>query len=82
MGRILATLAIGLLLALAIALPGIPGLHRGSEASLRDEVPGAVARLGERLPDFTLRDLEGAPVWLDDFLGKRVVLTFERSVDW
>jgi peroxiredoxin len=38
--------------------------------------------VGERLPDFELLDLEGEPVRLSDLRGHRVLLTFERSLDW
>jgi cytochrome oxidase Cu insertion factor (SCO1/SenC/PrrC family) len=80
--RWLATLGIGGLLLLAIALPYTSLGRRGSDARLRADVPGAVGRSGERLPDFTLPDLDGAPVRLSDLRGQRVLLTFERSVDW
>jgi cytochrome oxidase Cu insertion factor (SCO1/SenC/PrrC family) len=80
--RWLATLAIGALLVLAVWLPETGLGRRGSEALLRSEVPGAVGEVGERLPDFTLPDLDGNPVTLSDLRGHRVLLTFERSVDW
>jgi peroxiredoxin Q/BCP len=38
---------------------------------------------GGKLPDFTLTDVNGHPVTLSSFYGKqRVVVTFDRSVDW
>lgn len=80
--RWLATAAIAALLALDLLLPATPLGRRGNEANLRAEVPGAVGAVGERLPDFTLTDLEGQPVRLADFRGRQVLLTFERSVDW
>jgi cytochrome oxidase Cu insertion factor (SCO1/SenC/PrrC family) len=80
--RWLATAAIAGLLLLNLALPSTSLGRRGNEAALRAEVPGAVGAVGERLPDFTLSDLEGRPVRLADFRGRRVLLTFERSVDW
>ena len=55
---------------------------RQVEAQLRNDVPGAVGRVGERLPEFVLPDLAGDKVRLADFRGRRVLLTFERSVDW
>ncbi len=82
LARIIGTVGILLLLAIALALPVIPGMKRGSEAALRSDIAGAVGRVGERLPDVTLQDLDGAPVRLSNFRGKRVLLTFERSVDW
>jgi len=80
--RVLATLAIVALLALDWALPRLDLGRRGSEIAARADVPGAVGVVGETLPDFTLPDLEGVPVTLSDLRGQRVLLTFERSVDW
>ncbi|NNL67847.1 MAG: redoxin domain-containing protein [Myxococcales bacterium] len=57
-------------------------MQRGSEAAVRSEVEGAAGRLGEPLPDFTLPDLDGDAVTLSQLRGHRVLLTFERSVDW
>ncbi len=82
LSRVLGTVLILLLLAIALALPVIPGMQRGSEAALRSDAVGAVGRVGERLPDLALQDLDGAPVRLSEFRGKRVLLTFERSLDW
>ena len=80
--RWLATLAILALLVLDFVLPGTSIGRRGAEAAVRSDVPGAVGAIGERLPDFTLPDLDGVPVRLADLRGHRVILTFERSVDW
>jgi cytochrome oxidase Cu insertion factor (SCO1/SenC/PrrC family) len=77
-----ATLAIGALLVLAVWLPDTSIGRRGSDPELRSDVPGAVGEVGRRLPDFTLPDLDGTPVTLSDLRGHRVLLTFERSVDW
>ncbi len=82
MGRILASVVIALLLVLDLALPYTPLGRRGTEARVRHDIPGAIGEIGQRLPPFTLLDLEGAPVRLSDFRGRRVVLTFERSIDW
>ena len=82
MGRILASVVIALLLVLDIALPYTPLGRRGTEARVRRDIPGAIGEIGQTLPPFTLLDLEGAPVRLSDFRGRRVVLTFERSIDW
>ena len=81
-GRSLATLVIGGILGLTLALPYTTMGRRGSEAVVRRDVPGAVGTVGERLPRLSLQDLEGNPVSLRDFRGQRVVLTFERSLDW
>jgi len=80
--RGLATAAIVLLLVLDLFLPGTSLGRRGTEAVVRADAPGAVARVGERLPDLELQTLEGRPVRLSDLRGHRVLLTFERSVDW
>ncbi len=80
--RWIATAGIALLILLDVALPTTSLGRRGSEAKLRADVPGAVGAVGERLPDFTLVDLEGEPVRLSDFRGRQVLLTFGRSVDW
>ena len=80
--RWLATLAIAALLLLTALLPSTSIGRRGVEAELRADIPHAVGAVGERLPDFTLPDLEGTPVRLADFRGHPVLLTFERSVDW
>lgn len=54
---------------------------RGPEDRVRADVESAIA-LGQRLPDVELRDLDGRRVTREDLLGHRVLLTFERSVDW
>lgn len=82
-GRLLATLGLLVLLALDLALPHLPGLRQGFEPGVvRADVPGAVGRVGERLPDFTVYATDGLPIRLSDLRGHRVLLTFERSVDW
>ncbi len=81
-GRILGTLVIGAILALALALPYTTMGRRESEAATRRDVSEAVGTIGERLPRLSLQDLQGNPVWLRDYRGERVVLTFERSLDW
>ena len=81
-GRTVGTVVIGLLLVLAISLPWLPIGRRGSEAAVRMDAADAVGSLGQTLPDFLLYDLDGEPVRLADFRGQRVLLTFERSLDW
>ncbi len=50
---------------------------------VRADVSTAIGQPGEKLLDFTLPDVDGNPVTLSSFFGKsRVVLTFERSLDW
>jgi hypothetical protein len=83
MGRWLATLGILVLLALDLLLPRLPIARQGAEVGRRRaDAPGAVGRVGEELPDLTLRDLEGRPLRIADLRGHRVLLTFERSLDW
>ena len=80
--RWLATRAIAGLFVLNLALPWTPLGRRGNEAQARSDIAGAVGRVGEPLPDLSFPDLEGEEVRLADFRGQRVLLTFERSVDW
>jgi cytochrome oxidase Cu insertion factor (SCO1/SenC/PrrC family) len=80
--RWLATAAILLLLALDAALPSTSVGRRGTEAQVRADVESASVRVGEKLPDFELRDIDGTPLRLADLRGHRVLITFERSVDW
>jgi hypothetical protein len=82
MGRTLGSALILLLFALDVALPYTPLGRRGSEAAVRSDVAGAFGAVGERLPDFELPDLDGSYLRLSDLRGYRVVLTFERSLDW
>lgn len=80
--RWLATAVIALLFVLNLVLPGTDVGRRGNEAAARAEVDGVSSAIGTRLADFSLRDIEGEPVRLADLRGHRVLLTFERSVDW
>jgi peroxiredoxin len=49
---------------------------------LRAHVGDRAGRVGEPMPDFALADLDGEIVRLSDLRGHRVLLTFERSLDW
>jgi cytochrome oxidase Cu insertion factor (SCO1/SenC/PrrC family) len=80
--RWLATAVIAALLALVWGLPGTSLGRRGSDAELRADAVDAIPREGAALPDFELDDIDGVPVRLADFRGKRVLITFERSLDW
>ena len=80
--RWIATLAILGLLALDGWLPSTMLGRRGIESRARLDVEDAVGRVGEFLPDIELVGLDGGTVRLSDFRGQRVLLTFERSVDW
>jgi cytochrome oxidase Cu insertion factor (SCO1/SenC/PrrC family) len=75
------TLAIAALLALTAALPYTDLGRRGSEARLRQDVATRLQE-GGVLPPLALEDLKGRRVDVADWLGHRVLLTFERSVDW
>ncbi|UCE86872.1 MAG: hypothetical protein JSU66_03830 [Deltaproteobacteria bacterium] len=80
--RWLATLGILALLALDLGMRATPLGRRGSEARLRADVAGTIGTLGQPLPELDLRRLDGSPLRLAELAGRRVVLTFERSVDW
>ena len=81
--RWLVTAAIAVLFAGVVMLPGTDLGRRGTEARARADVDGALGAIGERLPDVAWLDLDtGSPLRLSDLRGHRVVLTFERSVDW
>ncbi len=80
--RWIATFAIGALFALNIALPGTSIGRRGTEAKARFESATASSFVGQALPALDLRDLQGRPISWEDLAGHRVLLTFERSVDW
>lgn len=81
MTRWLASAGILALMALVLVLPDTDLGRRGSDPALRLDAPAAVA-VGERLPALDLVDLDGEPLRLADLRGHRVLLTFERSVDW
>ncbi|MEE8580750.1 MAG: hypothetical protein V3T33_04090 [Myxococcota bacterium] len=80
--RWLATAGIAALLVLDLALPWTGIGRRGSEAQARADVPNARGRVGETLPELSLTDLSGEAFQLTELRGRRVLLTFERSVDW
>jgi cytochrome oxidase Cu insertion factor (SCO1/SenC/PrrC family) len=80
--RWLATAAIAALFALNVALPQTSLGRRGTEARARADVPGAAVAVGQPLPDLQLTTLAGEPLGTSDLRGHRVLLVFERSVDW
>ena len=80
--RLLASVAIAALLVLDLALPYTSLGRRGTEIGARIDEEAAFHTVGSPLPALALRDLDGQRVTLDQFLGHRVLLTFERSVDW
>jgi hypothetical protein len=80
-GRILATLGIAALLVVDLVLPSTDVGRRGT-SSARDDVPTAAPKIGEKMPPFSLEGLDGRAIRNADLLGHRVLITFERSVDW
>ncbi len=79
--RGLATLALVALFCLNLVLPSSSVGHRGPENVVRSDVTSRLA-IGERLPPLDLVGLDGRHYTREDLLGHRVLLTFERSVDW
>jgi peroxiredoxin len=79
--RTLASLILLALLAANALLPTRPEAARGPEDRVRSDHPIGVA-LGDALPDFELRTLDGRIRTREDLVGRRTLLTFERSVDW
>lgn len=80
--RWLATAFIVLLFALNLALPSTSIGRRGHDAEVLSDVPGAIGHVGKRLPSFSLTGISGERIDSDELLGHRVLLIFERSVDW
>ncbi|MEM9177352.1 MAG: hypothetical protein AAGC67_19230 [Myxococcota bacterium] len=79
--RGLASLAVGGLLVLNFVMPGVSGVARGPENAVRADLVSGLA-IGQTLPALSLQDLQGRTYTREDLLGHRVLLTFERSVDW
>jgi cytochrome oxidase Cu insertion factor (SCO1/SenC/PrrC family) len=79
--RALATLVLVGLIGLNFALPTSSLSHRGSENKVRADITSKLL-VGQQLPELELIDLNGTAVTRDDLLGHRVLITFERSVDW
>jgi hypothetical protein len=80
--RWLATAAIVPLLLLAVALPQTSIGRRGTETRVRADVADMRVRIGTPLPDLRFETISGEPYRSVDLLGHRVLLIFERSVDW
>jgi cytochrome oxidase Cu insertion factor (SCO1/SenC/PrrC family) len=79
--RGLATLVLIALFALNLALPTSSLSRRGSDENVRTDVASQLL-IGKKLPPLELVGLDGRAYTLEDLLGHRVLLTFERSVDW
>jgi hypothetical protein len=69
------------LLGLNLMLPNDPMSARGNENLVRSDVPSHLA-IGQPLPQLELLGLDGRTYTREDLLGQRVLITFERSVDW
>jgi len=80
--RWIATVVIASLLALTVWIPDTPLGRRGTENAARSDIASAVASVGKPMPDFEAVDFDGRRFRLSELRGKRVLLTFERSVDW
>ena len=80
--RWISTVAIGALIALVVAAPSTPMGRRGSEMQTRSEAPGSLLAVGDAFPALALQNLDGTPFDLSSLQGHRVLVTFERSVDW
>lgn len=79
--RALASVVVLGLLALNMMMPTSAALQRGPENRVRTDLDSELA-IGKTLPSLELFDLEGRKYTREDLLGHRVLLTFERSVDW
>ena len=79
--RGLATLVLIALFCLNLALPSTSLGRRGAENEVRADVTSRLL-IGQNLPPLELLGLDGRRYSREDLLGHRVLLTFERSVDW
>jgi cytochrome oxidase Cu insertion factor (SCO1/SenC/PrrC family) len=79
--RTLASVVLLGLLALNSVLPTTSIGRRGTEMASRVDVESRLA-VGRMLPAFSLKSFDGREITRADLLGHRVLLTFERSVDW
>ena len=79
--RGLASLVVVTLFALNLMLPISEMTARGRENAVREDVESHLA-VGQALPELSLFDLDGRHYSREDLLGHRVLITFERSVDW
>ena len=79
--RGLATVVLVGLLGLNMALPTTSLGRRGTETLVRADVTSELL-VGRGLPPLKLVGFDGRLHTREDLLGHRVLLTFERSVDW
>jgi len=80
--RALATIVIVTLFGLNWMLPGLELGRRGSSTVWRQDVETPRLRVGAPMPDLALQSLTGETVPLSSLKGRRVLLAFERSIDW
>ena len=80
--RWIATAIIALLFVLNLALPSTSIGRRGADPEPRRDVPGHFGVIGTPLPKFHLVSISGDVIKSSELLGHRVLLIFERSVDW
>jgi hypothetical protein len=80
--RWLGSLLIVALFALNLALPATPMGRRGTDAGPRSDIEAAKLRVGDQMPNLELTTIDGMRLRIADFRGKRILITFERSVDW
>ena len=77
-----ATAVIAALFVLNLALPSTSIGRRGSDPEPRRDVPGLFGENGTPLPKLHLVNINGDVSKATDLLGHRLLLIFERSVDW
>jgi hypothetical protein len=78
----LATFVLVALFALNLWMPSSSLGRRGTERTVREQVPAVAALVGQPLPALRFEDLDGRAVGTADLLGHPLLLVFERSVDW
>lgn len=80
--RWIATGIIVILFVLDLALPSTSLGRRGTEDQVRSDVIGVDKQIDMELPLLKMLTLSGHLVSTDELIGHRVLLIFERSVDW
>lgn len=80
--RWIATVIIVSLFVLNLVLPSTSIGRRGSDAQPRMDIPEAAGEIGKPLPSFQLKSITDELIDSSQLLGHRVLLIFERSVDW
>lgn len=80
--RWIATGIIVILFVLDLALPSTSLGRRGTEDQVRSDVIGVDKQIDMELPLLKMLTLSGQLVSTDELIGHRVLLIFERSVDW